>query len=68
MRIQVKLSDEMVKKIDKYASEIGMSRSALCSYFIGQAMLGVEKAQNIVSEGLNESINKLSDNIVKENM
>lgn len=44
MRVQVNLNDVLVKKLDKYAETIGISRSALCAYLIGQGALGIDKA------------------------
>lgn len=52
MRAQINLSDEMVNKIDMYAKVLGMSRSALCAFFIGQGVMGLDKANDtIVSIG-----------------
>lgn len=58
MRVQVNLSDEMVKKVDDYAKMIGVSRSALCSMFIGQSIMSYDK-------GL-ELMNKLSDTYLSQ--
>ena len=44
MRVQVNISDDMVNKLDMYASKMGVSRSALCSVLIGQAVMGYDKA------------------------
>ena len=49
-RIQVNLSDEMVTKIDNYAAMLGMSRSGLCAYFIGQGTLAFETSLNACDE------------------
>lgn len=49
MRIQVNLSEEMVAKVDKYASLLGVSRSALCALFIGNGVLGYSKAEESLS-------------------
>lgn len=38
MRIQVNLSDEMVKEVDKLANKYGITRSALCCTLIGQGV------------------------------
>lgn len=50
MRIQVNVNDEMVERIDYYAKLMGMSRSGLCSYFIGMGMMSIEKANTIMNE------------------
>lgn len=67
IKVQVMLNESLVAKIDDYAKAIGMSRSALCGYFIGQGMFGLDKGIEIVSsyaktalEG-NEIENKLND-------
>jgi len=44
MRVQINLNDDLVKKIDEYAAAIGQSRSAVCAVWIGQAVLGIQKA------------------------
>lgn len=52
MRIQVSVSDQMVERLDKIAAEMGVSRSALCSTFIGQAVLAHEKTYTMVQDTL----------------
>lgn len=53
MRIQVILNDDLVKHIDEYAKSIGMSRSSICAYFIGQGMYGLNKGLEMASGYLN---------------
>lgn len=48
MRVQVNLSDEMVKRVDFYASRLGVSRSALCSVMIGNGVLSYDKAMDVI--------------------
>ena len=43
MRLQVNVSEEMVKEVDRYAALMGVSRSALCSMFIGQGIMSYNK-------------------------
>lgn len=38
MKVQVTLSDDLVKKIDEVAKVIGASRSSLCGMFIYHGM------------------------------
>ena len=52
MRIQVIMSDDMVKKGDAYAGQIGVSRSSLCATLIGQGIMGFDKAYQIVNDNL----------------
>lgn len=64
MRVQVNLSDEMVKNVDKYAKQMGVSRSALCSILIGQGIMNYDKAMDIISivgDKIGDSL-KLKDN------
>lgn len=48
MRVQVNVDDEMVKKVDLYAKKMGVTRSALCSVFIGQGIMGYDKSFEIL--------------------
>lgn len=50
MRIQVNVNDDLVKQIDEYADMMGVSRSALCSTFIGQGVLGYNKSFKIIDD------------------
>ena len=49
MRLQITVNDDLVKKIDKYAKMIGISRSAMCALWIGQGVVGYEKADELIS-------------------
>lgn len=44
MRIQVNLSEKMVKRVDALAEDMGVSRSAFCSLVIGQYVMNYEKS------------------------
>lgn len=50
MRLQVNVSDEMADKLSRYAKQMGVSRSALCGVFIGQAVIGLEKAEQVIAD------------------
>ena len=56
MKVQVNLNDDVVKKIDNYAKAIGVSRSAVCAMWIGNALLGVDKAT--------ETLQRMSDGLI----
>lgn len=43
MRVQINLSETMVEKVDKLAQMMGVSRSSLCSMFVGQNVITYEK-------------------------
>ena len=49
MRVQVNLSDEMVCKVDSYARKMGVSRSALCSMFVGQGIMSYDKSMDLLT-------------------
>lgn len=53
MKVQVIMNDEMVKRVDKYAKEIGVSRSSLCAMFIGQGVMGFDKGVDMIENALN---------------
>lgn len=57
IRVQVSLSDSMVSKVDDMASNMGVSRSALCSMIIGQYMLNQEKAMDVLKAVGYEMVN-----------
>lgn len=57
MKVQVNLNEDIVKKIDDYAKLIGVSRSAVCAMWIGNAVVGVDKAT--------ETLQRMSDDMVK---
>lgn len=52
MRIQVNVSDEMVKRIDEIASLLGVSRSAMCAFFVGQGVFSYEKVLSVTDDTL----------------
>lgn len=60
MKVQVNVSDELVKKIDEYAKIMGISRSALCAVWIGQGALGYEKTFDIFQTTLGASLSELT--------
>ena len=68
-RIYVTVSKEMLAKLDATAKLMGISRSALCGYLLGQGMLGIEKAQNmadIVAQTLGELVEKEARKAIAE--
>ena len=50
MKVQVKVNDELVERIDYYAKKMGMSRSSLCAYFIGIGMMSLDKSNSLVDQ------------------
>ena len=53
MKVQINLNDDLVKKIDDFAKQIGMTRSALCATWIGYGVLGIDKAMDICTPPIN---------------
>lgn len=67
MRVQVNISDELVKKIDDYAKMMGVSRSALCSVWIGQSVMSYDKSLMMI-EQMGDKIGDrlLTEKVIKE--
>lgn len=59
-KIQVTLSNKLINTIDFYAQQIGMSRSALCAYWIGQSCMSLDNlvrtSNNTVEQRINEEL------------
>lgn len=52
MRVQVSLSDEIVRRLDNYSNLIGVPRSALCSVFIAEGVLEYDNAFNLFDDSV----------------
>lgn len=52
MRVQVNLSDEMVRMVDDYAKLLGVTRSSLCSMLIGDGVLEFQEARDGIRRAL----------------
>lgn len=57
MKVQVNLNDDLVKEIDRYAKMIGVTRSSLCAVYIGQGVLGYQKAFELIDENKDKLLN-----------
>lgn len=66
MRVQVNVSDDLVKKIDEYAKVMGVSRSALCSVWIGQSAMSYEQSFSIVQQMGDKLEQALKEQVLKE--
>jgi hypothetical protein len=69
MKLQINVSDVMVKEIDKYAEMMGVSRSALCATFIGQGIMSYNKSFEMLGsmgEKLKDSL--LAEKAIKESV
>lgn len=67
MRIQVNVSDELVAQLDEYAKAVGMSRSGLCTFFIGQGMFSLNKGLEMASSAI-QSYAVAAGNFVKDDV
>jgi len=66
MKVQTNVSDDMVKKIDALANQMGVSRSALCSVAIGQYVMAFEKSMNVLDTMGNEAVKILKNTKQKD--
>lgn len=67
MKVQVNVSDEMVEGIDKYAKAMGVSRSALCSMWIGQGKMAFDKSFEITEKWAEQHLkDELSEKKIAE--
>lgn len=68
-RITITCSDEQIAKLDAYSCKMGMNRSALCAYFIGQGLLSMDKAfgvmDRVTADMTDEMKKALADMAVK---
>jgi len=48
MRLQINVSDELCTKIDNYAKQMGVSRSALCTIALGQYVLSMDRSNDVI--------------------
>lgn len=56
MRIQVALSEDMVKRIDRLAESYGVNRSSFCAMILGQSVNSLEQASNIVQSAVEKGL------------
>lgn len=60
-RITITVSDESVEKLSYYGEKMGMNRSALCAYLVGQGLMGLDSANSMfvkVSESMSDEIKR----------
>lgn len=61
MRLQITISDEIVEKIDKYAKMLGISRSAICATWIGQGVMGYDKANEMINTEMMKGLEQITE-------
>lgn len=59
-RINVTLSDEVIARLDAYSKAMGLNRSALCCYMIGQQVMVLDKTLGI-ADAVSKSLVKAID-------
>lgn len=60
-RITITVSDESVDKLAMYGEKMGMNRSALCAYLVGQGLMGLDRANSVfdkVTESMTAEMKK----------
>lgn len=50
MKLQVNVADSFCERIDRYASDLGISRSAFCAMLIGQGVRAYDASYNLLDE------------------
>lgn len=60
-RITITVSDESVDKLAMYSAKMGMNRSALCAYLVGQGLMGLDRVNSMfdkVTESMTDEVTK----------
>lgn len=60
-RVMITVSDEMAAKIDFYSNKMGVTMSALCAQMVGQAIMGYDKAYDLVDEMAKRMVDQKKD-------
>lgn len=66
MKVQVLMSDELVKRIDTIANAYGVSRSSYCAMLIGQGILATERSLDILDKMSLELTGHIAPDMVYE--
>lgn len=61
-RISIKVSDELVSRIDRAANSLGLTRSGFCGFLLGQGVLGFEKGY----ASLDKFVDNISDDLKEQ--
>lgn len=49
-RIMVTVSEDMKNRLDRYAEKMGINRSALCAFLLGQGVMSMDKAYGMIDQ------------------
>lgn len=66
MKVQVMLNDDLVAQLDDYAKAVGMSRSSLCGFFIGQGMFSLNKGIEMATDALKKHSADIAKSITSD--
>ena len=64
-RITITVSDESVEKLSYYGEKMGMNRSALCAYFVGQGLLSMDKAYSLIDRVASDMSDEMKNALVE---
>lgn len=64
-RINISLSEDMLKRLDYYASLFGIPRASMCSMLIGQGIVAWDKSISITDSMVQQINASLSGDITK---
>lgn len=64
-RITITVSDESVEKLSYYGEKMGMNRSALCAYFVGQGLLSMDKAYSLIDRFASDMSEEMKKNLAE---
>ena len=66
-RIQITVNEDMLPKLDYYAERMGVTRSALCAVWLGDAILNHDKAYALLDNMKDRMADELlSDDATKD--
>lgn len=66
MQIKLSVTPEMYQALKERANLLSLSVPALCCYFIGEKLYQTNFSESIVTDGLQDIINKFIDEEKKE--
>lgn len=59
-RLMVSLSDEMLARVEFYANLFGIPKSSVCTMFIGQSVISLDKSYSLLDGALKDIQPELS--------
>ncbi len=65
MKLQVNVADSFCERIDVYARDLGISRSAFCAMLISQGLLAYDKSYTLLAETKDLIASRLADSVAQ---